>query len=204
MFGRTRSGKTFLSKRVLTNRAAAGRKILVIDVKHTYTLPKHLKARVFSHPNQYHPEWHPVQIFRPHESILFDMDAYDELFQKVFRIAKKRHTPTTVMIDDMNGIMQAGQWPNSVRLCYQLGGELNLQMLAATQRPTWIPIFSMESSSVFWAFRTKWPEDIGRIRALLPGYDPSKLETRRSFFYYNDLQGGPAAIRCRIEDESED
>lgn len=52
------------------------------------------------------------------------------------------------------------------RACLQMGRELGVSMVCATQRPVSIPIITMSEASRVFVFRLNWPEDQERIKKI--------------------------------------
>jgi energy-coupling factor transporter ATP-binding protein EcfA2 len=171
--GKTGSGKTYLAS-YLTKPLS---RLIVVDTKGTlggwglekyepglHTLLRNGDARVRAVP--------PIQ---------GDMEEWGyELFADAYRCGN-----VTLYIDEMYSIVQPGQKPpQSLIACYTRGRELGVGVWASTQRPVWIPLFSLSEADHFFVFRLSLEEDRKRMSAFM---GPSVLQpiTDVHGFYYS-------------------
>lgn len=179
--GKTGSGKTYLAKSLLSG----VRRLVVIDSKSTLgswslTVPTWRDWKRFARGE-------PGR-FRILSPVVSDQSTwYETLFERLYHIGD-----FTLYIDEIFGVVRPGQQPGQwLTALYTRGRELGIGVWAATQRPSWIPLFLMSESEWFIIFRLGMVEDRKRMAGMVGEavYDP--IRDKHGFYLYNVEQDAP-------------
>lgn len=176
--GMTECGKTTLAKRILEN--AEYPNIVIIDPKGTFRFP----GRVVTTPDELSGLTDSVIIYRPGYEHLFMAD-YDRVLKWVYLRGK-----TFVYIDEVYGLSDNGYtYPHALKALYTRGRELGVGVLAATQRPAGIPIYTVSEANRFYIFQLQNAEDRKRVAGYI-GEQALQVREGHSFLYYDQKAGG--------------
>ncbi len=108
-------------------------------------------------------------------------ETYDKLFKWVY---ERRHT--FVYIDELTAVTRSAlSYPQWLRAIYVQGRSMGIGILAATQRPTLIPLFCLSEAQKFWSFYLLLHADRKRMAEWM---GPRAEEEPREMygFYYKD------------------
>lgn len=176
--GQTGTGKTFLAKHIINQ--ISDRKILIIDSKRTFKIDG---FKIINYPNKFNPKRDDFVVYRPHEKLLNDLNAYDEIYNKAYMTGD-----ILVYTDDLVGILHSQRYPHALQVCYQMGREKNVSMIASFQAPVFLPRFVMTECQKFFAFKLLKKADIQRVQEVLPEYDPKNLTSLHHFAFYDNTR----------------
>lgn len=179
--GRTGSGKTFLSLHLLRKRT----RLVVCDPKGTL--------------GELAPEWglddwsekgrkrllagDPVRLRIP-----APLDGnWTPYLWDVYRAGD-----VTLYVDELYGVVPPGRTaPEPLLACYTRGRELGIGVVAATQRPSWIPLVAMSEADWFFVFRLTLEEDRRRLASFMGESVMTPITDRYGFLTYNPLWDQP-------------
>lgn len=186
--GKTGSGKTYLARSLL----AGVPRLIVIDPKATLrnwnlTIPTERHWRRFERGE-------PGR-FRIMSPIVQDPEAwYEALFKRVYYVGD-----CTVYIDEAYAVagqgVRPGRWLTAL---YTRGRELGIGVWAATQRPTWIPLFLLSESDWFIIFRLQMREDRDRLAGMAGERVRLPIPDTHGFYLYNTGQESAAYYRQAV------
>lgn len=184
LVGMTESGKSTLAEALLTQ----GRYpyIVIIDPKGTFKYP----GAVATCPEDLgRLQRERIIIYRPGYQYL-TMGEYDRVLEWVYRRGN-----TFLYIDEVFGLSDNGYtYPYALKAIYTRGRELNIGVLAATQRPSGIPTYTRTESNILIAFELQEETDRKRMSATMGKevyINPPKSHT---FWYYHNKAGGKAKM----------
>jgi energy-coupling factor transporter ATP-binding protein EcfA2 len=90
----------------------------------------------------------------------------------------------TIYIDELYAIAPPNKKPpDSLWSIYTRGRELGIGVWAATQRPVWIPLFTMSESEHFFLFRLQLEEDRARMSAFMGERVIETIKDPHGFYY---------------------
>jgi hypothetical protein len=143
--GKTRSGKSFLSRALMQNFARdKDLQIIIIDPKHEWK--KFGKGDSLSSPRLVtkYMEKVRIQIFQTFTWI----PALDEMIDKILLRGK-----AIVIFDELGGLADANKVPDGIMRLWSQGGGKGVGAWALIQRPKRVPLIIKEQSEVFFMFR---------------------------------------------------
>ncbi len=175
--GKTGSGKTWLAERLLSSAP----RLVVLDAK------ANLSSWNLREPNDL--DWHKFSRgktgrFRILPPLTDKPEAwYEELFERLYRIGD-----LTLYIDEAYAVAQSARPGKWLTALYTRGRELGIGVWAATQRPTWIPLFMLSESDWFLIFRLNVERDRWRL-STIAGDEVGQLPPdEHGFWLYNTRQ----------------
>lgn len=181
LVGKTGSGKTtlalFLTKSL--------RRLVVFDPKGTLNTPTWRLEDWSQKGIQQLADGEPIRMRVP-APLSGNWEPY---FAEIFSIGN-----CAVYIDEVYGVVPPQTKPGPMfTALYTRGRELNLGVIAATQRPTWVPLFVLSEAEWLFVFRLQLQIDRNRMSeiagpALLP---PIPSEDEFGFYVYNSLWNDP-------------
>jgi DNA helicase HerA-like ATPase len=174
--GKTGSGKTFLMK-YLTRGL---KRLIVLDPKSMID------------PKQWHLDWVDTGGLR---DLIKGKDArllvrtYDTSEWNTYLQAAWEATNTVVYIDELYALVEFGRIapPRILSQLYTQGRERKVGVWGSTQRPSWVPLFTMSESDWFFAFRTQLQDDRKRLSELMGPevLEPIPVSDPYGFWMYN-------------------
>lgn len=176
--GQSGTGKSFLARRLCDMHNG---RLGIVDPKRTFDYPKDLI--VYDDPRKLVTHKPDRFIYRPKVDYLNNIKAYDLVYRYCYDSKN-----ILCYTDDVVGIMNVNKYPKYLQVCYQMGRELNVAMVSSFQRPSWLPGFLLSEAVNFFCFRVVLPQDILKIKAVVPGYATEILTDRHTFAYYNQLE----------------
>jgi len=185
VIGQTGTGKSTLVKHILP----VYKSLCVIDPKRTFEYPD---IPIFDNPASIEKS-KPIRfIYRPKPSLLDNLSAYDRVLKYCYL---KRNI--MIFIDDVVGIIPRFNPPPYLKVCYQMGRERNVGVIACFQRPSGVPMVLMTEANTFCVFRLTRKDDIKRVQEYVPTYNPEELPDKYTFFVYNpDTIDYP--VKCKL------
>jgi DNA helicase HerA-like ATPase len=173
--GKTGSGKTWLASRLL----AGVRRLVVLDPK------ANLDSWNLVQPNGW--QWQQFSRgkagrFRILPPITPDPAGwYETLFARLYAIGD-----LTLYIDEAYAVVPPGSRPGQwLSALYTRGRERGIGVWAATQRPTWIPLFLLSEADWFLIFRLNLDADRQRLANLAGDRVLQKIPDQHGFFVYH-------------------
>lgn len=73
----------------------------------------------------------------------------------------------TVYIDELYGVIERANSGDYLRALYTRGRELNIGVWAATQRPSWVPLFALSEADWIFLFRLQMETDRKRMSEIM-------------------------------------
>lgn len=73
----------------------------------------------------------------------------------------------TVYIDELYGVLDGSRPGDYLRALYTRGRELNIGVWAATQRPSWVPLFALSEADWIFLFRLQMAVDRKRMAEIM-------------------------------------
>lgn len=185
LVGKTGSGKTTLAL-YLTKSLS---RLVVFDPKGTLWVPE-WRLEDWSKEG--------LQRLAEGESVRLRIPAplnnnWEPYFTEIFSIGN-----CVVYIDEVYGIVPPGAKPGAMfTAMYTRGRELNIGVIAATQRPTWVPLFVLSEAEWLFVFRLQLQADRNRM-AEIGGpelQEPIPAIDEYGFYVYNSLWNEPIYLR---------
>lgn len=92
----------------------------------------------------------------------------------------------TVYIDEMYGVVSPGTKPSpALTALYTRGRERKIGVWAATQRPTWVPLFALSEAEWVFVFRLNVQEDRDRMAQFGGAVMKVNPRDKYGFYLYN-------------------
>lgn len=121
----------------------------------------------------------------------------NRLMEQYRRSNKKRHV--FIYIDEAYSLLKYSRFvAEQVTLCVTAGGERGVGVMAATQRPRWIPVEMLSEITRYYVFRLDNNKDKVNLRdnGLPPGFRfPRQMH---NFRYYNAITDDSRLLRMTI------
>jgi hypothetical protein len=98
-----------------------------------------------------------------------------------------------VYIDELYALVEFGQSkpPKILSRIYTQGREKEVGVWGATQRPSWVPMFTLSESDWFFAFRTQLQDDRRRLAELMGEEVMQPIPDKHGFWVYNTEWDSP-------------
>jgi len=174
--GKTGSGKTFLMK-YLTRGL---RRLIVLDPK------------AMINPAEWHLDWVStggLRDLQKGKDARLLVRAYDTAEWNGYLQAAWEATNTVVYIDELYALVEFGRIapPRILSQLYTQGRERKVGVWGATQRPTWVPLFTLSECDWFFAFRTQLQDDRKRLAEMMGEevLNPIPVSDPHGFWMYN-------------------
>lgn len=119
------------------------------------------------------------------------------LLEQYRRSNKKRHV--YIYIDEAYSLLKYSRYvAEQVTLCVTAGGERGVGIMAATQRPRWIPVEMLTEITKFYVFRLDNNKD--KINLRENGLPPRFIfpRTMHTFRYYNAIDDTNRLLKLRL------
>ena len=176
IIGRTGTGKTHLAKFLIPTEEP----IALFDPKRELDY-KDNRVKIYHSLTAIKVRQPDRFMYRPSEDDVDNLRMYSDVLKWCYA-----HPPRFVYLDDMVGILDQRRYPRYLQIAYQMGRQRNVQCLACTQRPAFVPGFLMSESSKFYVFHLHYPSDVKKVQEMVPGYEPDLLlDNPHAFFYYD-------------------
>ena len=123
------------------------------------------------------------------ETVANNRKVFGEALEYVNRVGR-----WTVYLDELHYMTDPtfGKQASIVKLLYHQGRSNNITLVAATQRPAWIPVIVYSSSTHIYMAKTNELADIRKLGSLAGIYSSqevmgymAELEDRHDFLYFN-------------------
>jgi len=174
--GKTGSGKTFLMK-YLTRGL---KRLIVLDPKSMID------------PIKWHLDWVStggLRDLQKGKDARLLVRTYDTSEWNTYLQAAWEATNTVVYIDELYALVEFGRIapPRILSQLYTQGRERKVGVWGSTQRPSWVPLFTMSESDWFFAFRTQLQDDRKRLSELMGPevLEPIPVSDPYGFWMYN-------------------
>lgn len=193
LVGKTGSGKTYLARRALRN----VKRLIIIDSKNSLgewvpDLP--LKDRIKRELGIYRPPKERIRFVPP---VIGQEDLrlwYDRLFNEIYA-----EGDCYLYIDEIYAIVPPGaDPPPGLTSLYTRGRERGVSIWSATQRPVWVPLFTLSESEHFFCFQLHLKEDRSRMAGFMGANALRSPPDQHGFWYY--YTGGDQEEASYIED----
>jgi len=194
--GKTGSGKTFLMK-YLTRKL---NRLMVLDPK------------AMIDPAEWRLDWVSNgglrDLSRGKDARLL-VRTYDPQDWSTYLTAAWEATNVVVYIDELYALVEFGRVapPKILSQLYTQGRERLVGVWGATQRPAWVPMFTMSECDWFFAFRTQLQDDRKRLAELMGEevLEPIPVSDPHGFWMYNIYWDYPVYVdQLRINGERKD
>jgi hypothetical protein len=173
--GKTGSGKTFLMK-YLTRGL---KRLMVLDPK------------AMIDPAEWHLDWVDKARLRDlakGEDCRILVRSYENEWASYLQAAWEAGN-TVIYIDELYALVEFGRIapPRILSQLYTQGRERVVGVWGATQRPAWVPMFTLSECDWFFAFRTQLQDDRKRLAELMGEevLNPIPVEDRHGFWMYS-------------------
>jgi len=174
--GKTGSGKTFLMK-YLTRSL---KRLIVLDPK------------AMIDPKEWHLDWVDnggLRDLSKGKDARLLVRTFDTQEWNIYLQAALEATNTVVYIDELYALVEFGRIapPRILSQLYTQGRERKVGVWGATQRPTWVPLFTLSECDWFFAFRTQLQDDRKRLSELMGEevLTPIPVSDPHGFWVYN-------------------
>ena len=194
--GKTGSGKTYLMK-YLTRGL---NRLMVLDPK------------AMIDPAEWHLDWVDKgglrELERGKEARLL-VRTYDTAQWNFYLQAAWDASNVVVYIDELYALVEFGRVapPRILSQLYTQGRERKVGVWGATQRPAWVPMFSVSECDWFFAFRTQLQDDRKRLSELMGPevLEPIPVEDKYGFWMYSIEWDHPLYVdQLRVNGEKKD
>lgn len=186
--GKTGSGKTWLAERLLAPIA----RLVVIDPKATlgsWTIrePKGFDWQKFARGKPGRLRVLPPVVDNPES-------WYEALFERLYSYGN-----LTVYIDEAYAVVPPGARPGKwLSALYTRGRERGIGVWAATQRPTWIPLFLLSEAEWLITFRLNLEDDRRRMAMISGEQVLAKIPDEHGFWLYEVAGQTPRYYRTAV------
>ena len=183
LVGQTGSGKTYLAKRLI----APLRRVLVLDAKDELddwnTLEfSHKTMRMIERAGEFRLRFTPA----PGEQW-----RYEELFERAYYAGN-----VTVYIDELTDVVPHGTRPGVyLASLYQRGRALGIGVYASTQRPAWVPLFTLSEAQWLIVFRLRLEIDRKRMASIMGEQVLQPVRDRFGFYIAHQSWSEPRYYR---------
>ena len=183
--GKTGSGKTFLMK-YLTRKL---NRLMVLDPK------------AMIDPAEWHLDWVDnggLRDLQKGKDARLLVRTYDPADWNTYLQAAWDATNVVVYIDELYALVEFGRVapPRILSQLYTQGRERLVGVWGATQRPAWVPMFTMSECDWFFAFRTQLQDDRKRLAELMGEevLEPVPVSDPHGFWMYNVYWDNPVYV----------
>ena len=183
--GKTGSGKTFLMK-YLTRGL---NRLIVLDPKSTID------------PKEWHLDWVDgggLRDLQKGKDARLLVRAYEMADWITYLQAAWDATNTVVYIDELYALVEFGRVapPRILSQLYTQGRERKVGVWGATQRPAWVPLFTLSECDWFFAFRTQLQDDRKRLAEMMGEevLNPIPVNDPHGFWMYNVYWENPVYV----------
>lgn len=174
--GKTGSGKTYLMK-YLTRGL---KRLLVLDPK------------AMIDPAEWHLDWvtsNGLRDLNKGKDVRLLVRTYETSEWNTYLTAGWEAGNTVIYIDELYALVEFGRVapPRILSQLYTQGRERKVGVWGATQRPAWVPMFSISECDWFFAFRTQLQDDRKRLSELMGEevLNPIPVEDKYGFWMYS-------------------
>ncbi len=184
--GKTGSGKTTLAKYL----TAPVPRLIVLDSKGTLADWGLSEWNDESRQKFLEGERARVRVLAP----LDDDSDPGEFWNDVFRFAFDAGN-VTIYIDELFAIVEPGaRAPSYMSACYTRGREFGIGVWASTQRPSWVPLFTMSEAEHYFMFRLTLAKDRQTMAAFMTEEVEQPIRESHGFYYMAAAADAPRYI----------
>ncbi len=172
--GQTGSGKSTLARYLILPQPH----LLIVDPKREYKIDR--PHKIYDNLEKLSRSRDDCIIYRPKPEEM-EPERYDRLFKWIF---ERRNT--FVYIDELTAVTKSAlSYPMWLRAIYVQGRSLGIGILAATQRPTMIPLFCLSEAQSFWSFYLLLQADRRRMAEWMGEIVEGEPSQKYGFYYKN-------------------
>lgn len=91
-----------------------------------------------------------------------DLEILDDFLREIYESLEN----VVVGIDELYNVAMGSHPAPGITALYTRGRSRRISMIAATQRPAWIPLFCLTEADEFYVFRLNWPADRDRMASV--------------------------------------
>jgi hypothetical protein len=98
----------------------------------------------------------------------------------------------TIYVDEAYTLSEPGARPGAMlRAIWTRGREFNIGAWAATQRPTWLPLFILSEADYYFVFRLTLSDDRRRMAEFMGEEVMRPIKDRHGFYYMGAVDDEP-------------
>ena len=188
LVGQTGSGKSTLAKVIIEDKQP----LLIIDPKREFE-PFQGFDVIAEKPRDLSGVKFTTLVYRPTPEYS-EPDDYEDVFKWVYYTGDM-----FVYIDELTAVTGGPlSYPKWLRALYVQGRSLNIGTLAATQRPSMIPTFTLSESRKFWKFFLLMRKDNERMAEFM-GEEVLEPHRGAHSFYYKDIMSSGRAKEYELQ-----
>ncbi|MEM3469830.1 MAG: hypothetical protein QXZ36_03690 [Thermoproteota archaeon] len=155
-------------------------KLLIIDPKREFE-PFREPDAIAETPEELHRIKLGIILYQPRPEVS-EPEDYDTVFKWVYDTQD-----IFVYIDELTAVSRSSlSYPQWLRALYVQGRSRGIGILAATQRPSLIPLFTLSESRKFWKFFLLLKKDNERMAEFM-GEEVEREHHAPHSFYYKDI-----------------
>lgn len=181
--GKTGSGKTYAARSLLRHSS----RLIVFDSKGTVNNDEWRTT-----------DWNRVSAWklkRGNDIRIRVPHPLDGNYEPYFKAAYEAGN-CTIYIDEMYGVIGRSTRPEQyLTAVYTRGRELGIGVWAATQRPSWVPLFMLSEADWLFCFRLQMHEDRKRMAELMGEELRMENIAKYHFWLYNGEWDSPKLYR---------
>lgn len=167
VFGRTGSGKTFMTTDLLNIRSGyiIGFGVKPEDASLDYLINEEGYQRITSWPPKPEREGQKKFLLWPHLDDIDDIDRCEPLFRAAIRqIYSQRGW--TIFADEIRYMSERLKLSGPLKDIWILGRSSHLTLVGCTQRPTWVPLEMLTQATHIFLFGQNGEDDLKRLKAI--------------------------------------
>ena len=173
-----------------------------------------LDPKAMIDPAQWHLDWVDNKGLRDLErgkDARLLVRTYDTHEWSAYLQAAWQATNVVVYIDELYALVEFGRVapPRILSQLYTQGREKRVGVWGATQRPSWVPLFTLSECDWFFAFRTQLQDDRKRLSEMMGPevLEPIPVEDKYGFWMYsiewdNPLYVPQLRVNGAVKDEA--
>lgn len=108
------------------------------------------------------PDGPDFLIVQPSPAEITDTDGLDDFLLHVYESCEN----VVIGVDELYNVAQGSTPGAGITALYTRGRSRRLSVIAATQRPVWVPLFCLSEASQFYVFSLSLPQDRARLASL--------------------------------------
>jgi energy-coupling factor transporter ATP-binding protein EcfA2 len=118
-------------------------------------------------------------------------DMPEDFYKSIFLFAQDAGN-VIIYIDEMYAVFPGGtRATDPLTMIWTRGRSLGVGTWGATQRPTWVPLFSMSEAQHYFSFRLMLNEDRARMASMMGPEVEGTIKDQYGFWYRDIREPGP-------------